>query len=110
MTPIFDRAAVNRVRDPMRRLFRLILYRKKITTDDFVRMHSQHAKRLGQSTKTINSDRQNYRKAVNSEGEMTFNRFQFFLTEIFRFNIIRFSITVGNEDGTETTYSSDEIA
>ena len=110
MISIFDKRAVNATRDALRRLFRLILYKHKISDDDFVRMHTTLERKLGRPTEIINSNRQNYRKAIKSDGEMTFNRFMFFLSEIFRFNIIRISVTIKNPDGTETTYHSDEVA
>lgn len=104
---MFDKNAINRTQHPLRRLLKIICYKSGITNDELVRRFSDYGRNLGYPAKKINHDRNNLRKFLNEDTEITIYRLKFVLSVLLNLNIKRFSVTV-DIDGKEQTYNSDD--
>lgn len=104
---MFDKNGINRTQHPLRRLLKIIAYKTGITNDELVKRFSDYGRKLGYPAKKINHDRNNLRKFLNEDTEITIYRLKFVLAILLNLNIKRFSVTV-EVDGKEETYHSDD--
>ena len=109
MQPIFTRDDVKHAHHQLVRLLRLIIYKRKLTFNDYTRFHNLYAHSIGMSVKDASTDRSNHWKTLLKLQGISFHKFIHIVTMIFKDDIIRFSITTRNPTtGLETTYNSDD--
>ena len=105
----FGAQDVRTARDPLVQLLRVIIFRRNISTNDFVQLHSEYWKIWNRADVVENESthRNNQRRAL-LESFVSWKKFWWFLSDLLRLEVVRLSITVQDKKGEEITYSSDD--
>ena len=104
---MFDRRSVSKVHTHLARLLRLIMYRNKVTMDQYASYYHDHASSVGKDHARTTSGLTNERKALEAPN-ISIQKFMLNL-RILKFNIVRISVTVkAPYSDKEITYHSDE--
>lgn len=106
MALMFDKSSVEEATHPLVRLLRLIIFKKKMSLDDFSALYAEHGRRLGHSTQVTNTNRNNARKAMSRPDDMTFRFFHYIALNILRLDIESISVVVRTESGDRIVISS----
>ncbi len=102
---IFEKDQVNSATKPLNRLLRLIVYHRGVTVDHFTHLFSRwHVRQMGMPEAMTSIARSNHRRRLLEIEKMSWQTFQRLLQGIFCLPISRFSVTVVNNDGSETEY------
>ena len=106
---LFDKEKTQQAKHTLVRLLRIIMYKKGITLDDYTKCHNRYSKTYHVPTKESQSDKSNHFKTLNKVTGITFQKLHHILVSIFRFDIVRFSITLRDlETGEISVYHSDD--
>lgn len=105
---IYNSEKVRRAHDRLIRIVRLIFFREKITLEDFDELHRRQIMRFPKTQTQINSSLNNARRLLK-EDKISWDKFQYLVVDILRYEIVDFRITVKNpETGLEMTISAND--
>ncbi len=92
-TPFFNEEASNETSDYLAKLLRIIFNHLKVTKEMFHRKHCDMGERLGWSSKLVDQDRNNLRRAL-LKAEITWYVFEKAITAVMEFKILDVSIVL----------------
>ena len=99
MSLMFEKNDVEAAGPFLVRLLRLLFYRGKITLDQFGTLCGEHGRKLGSTPAMVNTHRNNLRKTLAKDDDMTWRFFQYVLLNIMRINIVEIRLVIKNEKG-----------
>lgn len=107
MALMFDKEAVEIASHPLVRLLRLIFYRMKITSDDYVALWAKHGQRLGWSPQNANIMRNNSRSPLSDGRVITYRLFSYIIFNILQLEVVEFQIKLREIETGKTFVVSD---
>lgn len=98
---LFDPKSVQDQQHYLTRMLRLLFTKRRVTSDDFYKQHYQYDAQFNKTQYKIQSDRNNLKKLLRMDNNLTIKSFLFTIVDIMRWDILEFRLVLKDPETQE---------